>query len=156
MSDQSKIVFDAALNYSEPKINEVTVKELTGLNLGQIKEAKKWLKDKGLIQSFRGRGGYFSVIDGAVWPEEEKAVNKLSKSENLAAAREAKKAKHRELAEFESHRERIRAHVRKEVETLSEVPDEDFDFNWCGEDEYIVVVWRQGTGSRYRCFANEL
>ena len=149
-----KAVYEAAANYHTSKIGEVAVKEITGLNLGQIKEAKKWLKNNGLIQGHKGRGGYFSVVEGAKWPEE--AVNKLSRSESLEAAREAKKAKSRELTEFAAHRQAIRDHIRSEVEELSEVPDKDFDFNWCGFDEYIVVVWKNGYGSRYRCFANEL
>lgn len=149
-----KAVYDAAANYDKPKIGEAAVKEITGLNLGQIKEAKKWLKDNGLIQGHKGRGGYFSVVESAQWPEE--AVNKLSRSEALEAAREAKQAKSRELTEFAAHRQVIRDHVRSEVSDLSDVPDDDFDFNWCGLDEYIVVVWKNGIGNRYRCFANEL
>lgn len=149
-----KAVYEAAANFEASKIGEASVKEVTGLNLGQIKEAKKWLKDNGLIQGHKGRGGYFSIVEGAQWPEE--AVNKLSRSESLKAAREAKQAKSRELTEFATHRKVIRDHIRKEAPELSDVPDEDFDFNWCGFDEYVVVVWRNGIGSRYRCFANEL
>ena len=80
-----KAVYEAAANFEAPKIGEASVKEVTGLNLGQIKEAKKWLKDNGLIQGHKGRGGYFSIVEGAQWPEE--AVNKLSRSESLKAAR---------------------------------------------------------------------
>jgi hypothetical protein len=149
-----KAVYEAAANHSGPKIGEATIKEVTGLNLGQIKDAKKWLKGHGLIQGHKGRGGYISVVEGAEWPEE--AVTKLSRSEHLEAAREAKKAKSRELTEFATHRQVIRDHIRAEVSDLSEVPDKDFDFNWCGLDEYIVVVWKNGSGIRYRCYADEL
>lgn len=153
MNANEKTVYEAAASH-DGKISEAMIKEKTGLNLGQIKEAKKWLKGNGLIEGHKGRGGYFSVVEGAKWPEE--AVAKLSKSESLEAAREAKKAKSRELSEFAGHRQTIRDHIRQEVDEFSDVPDEDFDFNWCGFDEYIVVVWKNGIGSRYRCFANEL
>ena len=149
-----KAVYEAAVNFDAPKVGEASIKEITGLNLGQIKEAKKWLKANGLIKGHKGRGGYFSVVEGAAWPEE--VVTKLSRSESLEAAREAKQAKSRELTEFAGHRKTIRDYIRKEESEFSNVPDDDFDFNWCGFDEYIVVVWKNGVGTRYRCFANEL
>jgi DNA-binding GntR family transcriptional regulator len=143
----AKDVFNA-LPEDGDKLSEKELKALTGLNLGQIKEAKKFLKDNGLTKAYRGRGGYVSRIEGAKFPEEE---NTMSAGEKRAASRAESAAKQREIEQRNADCDRIRVHVASEVGE-----HDNIDVFWIQYDMFYAWVWNDGYAKGYKVFANEI
>jgi len=145
MNDAARQLFNA-LPSDGAKISEKSIKESTSLSVTQIKESKKWLKDNGLTETYRGRGGYVSRVEGKAFPE---SVVKSTVEERLAVAREVKKERSLSRNKTANAHESIRNYVRSEVSEYADVEDRDFDFNIVGEDEYLVVVYKNGFGKKY-------
>ena len=143
----AKQVFDIMPEDGD-KLDEKSVKALTGLNLGQVKEAKKWLKENKLITSYRGRGGYFSIAEGATFPEEE---NTMTAGEKRAASRAESVAKQRERQLREAECDKVRSHAAKHY------PEHDqIDVFWIKFDMYYAWVWKEGNAKGYKVYANEI
>jgi hypothetical protein len=146
---EAKQIFEA-LPKDGSKVSEAEIKKITGLNLGKIKDAKKWLKQNDIIQSYRGRGGYFSLPEGASFPEEE---NTMSTEEKIAATREEKKIKKRETQNRRNQQEKIKRYVSEQF------PDSDhIEVFWFGntEDKFYVWVWKDKEADTYSCYASDI
>lgn len=146
---EAKQIFDA-LPEDGTKVSEVQIKEITGLNLGKIKDAKKWLKQNNIIQSYRGRGGYFSLTEGASFPQEE---NTMTKEEKIAASREEKKIKTREIQNRRNQQEKIKSYAFEQFPEADEV-----NVFWFGntEDRFYVWVWKDKKADTYSCYASDI
>lgn len=134
------------------KISEASVKEKTGLNLGQIKDAKKWLKENDLIESFRGRGGYFLIKEGMQFPVDE-TFSEMSKQEKIAAAKAEKLEKNREIKARREQKEKVIAYAK------SEFPDADaVQAFWYGGtgDYFYIWVWNGKSAKTYGCYASDI
>lgn len=143
----AKQVFDM-LPEDGDKLSEKELKALTGLNLGQVKEAKKFLKDNGLTKAHRGRGGYVSLVDGAKFPVEE---NTMTAGEKRAAARAESVAKQKEIQHRRDECDRVRDHVASELKE-----HDDIDVYWIQHDMYYAWVWNNKYAKGYKVFANEI
>lgn len=136
----------------EQKYSEQEVKDITGLNLGKIKDAKKWLKENNLITSYRGRGGYFSLIGGVQFPEPE-IVNTMSREEKIAAAKEEKAAKSKELRARREQRDKVIQYAE------TQFPDADkVEAFWYGgnEDYFYIWVWNGKQANVYGTYASDV
>lgn len=135
------------------KISEAKVKEITGLNLGQIKEAKKWMKENQIIESFRGRGGYFAIIAGVEFPKEEEVFMEMSQQEKMASAREEKLAKNREIKARREQRDKVLSYAQKEFPEADEL-----EAYWYGgkEDYFYIWVWNGKKAKTYGCYASDI
>lgn len=130
------------------KLSERELKALTGLNLGQIKEAKKFLKENGLTKAYRGRGGYVSLIEDAKFPVEE---NTMTAGEKRAAARAESVAKQKEIEQRRSECDKVREYVASEIKEF-----DDIDVFWIQHDMFYAWVWDHGYAKGYKVFANEI
>jgi len=146
----AKTIFDSLSPGT--KYSEKEVKSVTGLNLGKIKDAKKWLKENNLIVSYRGRGGYFSLAEGAVFPEQE-VTNTMTREEKIAAAREEKKAVSAAIQARRSQRDRVADYAK------SKYPEADnVQAYWYGgnDDYFYVYVWKGKTAEVYGCYSTDI
>ena len=143
----AKQVFDM-LPEDGDKLSEKELKALTDLNLGQIKEAKKFLKEHGLTKAYRGRGGYISLVEGAEFPVEE---NTMSAGEKRAASRAASVAKQKEIEQRNSDCDRVRGHVASEIGAHDSI-----DVFWIKFDMFYAWVWIDGYANGYKVFANDI
>lgn len=145
----AKQVFEAA--QGQGKIGEVQISNLTGLNKSKIKEAKAWLKEKDLIESFRGRGGYFRVIDDAVFPEI--IEDTMTAAEKRAASIQEKK----ELTAEQERRRSEMESVRLYVEGLTEAAGCDkVEVQFSQEGIYYAWIWRDGYADGYRVYFEDI
>lgn len=149
--DNAKTIFDALT--PETKYSEQQAKEITGLNVGKIKEAKKWMKENNLIESYRGRGGYFSILASAEFPEQE-IVNTMSREEKIAAAKEEKKIVSREMEARRQQRDRVTEYVSKEFPNADKV--EAFWYGGNLGDYFYVWVWNGKQAKTYGCYASDI
>lgn len=134
------------------KISEASVKEITGLNLGQIKEAKKWMKENELIQSFRGRGGYFLILEGKEFPQDETFVE-MTQQQKMAAAREEKLEKNREVKARREQLAKVLAYAEKQFPEADKVEA----FWYGGNDDYFYIwVWNGKKAGTYGCYASDI
>lgn len=148
--DNAKKIFDT-IPHGE-KISEAQTKELTGINLGQIKEAKKWMKENGLIESFRGRGGYYAIIPESQFPKDNVFVE-MTQQEKMASAREEKLAKNREIQARREQKDKVIKYAQ------TEFPDADnIEAFWYGgnEDYFYIWVWDGKHAKTYGCYASEV
>lgn len=149
--DNAKKIFEN-IPHGE-KISEAQTKELTGLNLGQIKDAKKWMKENNLIESFRGRGGYYAIIPETEFPEEEKTFVEMTQQEKMANAREEKLAKNKEIKARREQKEKVISYAKKEF------PDaDDIQAFWYGgkADYFYIWVWNGKRAKTYGCYASDI
>jgi DNA-binding GntR family transcriptional regulator len=148
----AKQVFDM-LPEDGDKLSEKELKALTDLNLGQIKEAKKFLKENGLTKAYKGRGGYVSLVEGAKFPEEE---NTMSAGEKRAASRAATKAKEKERAERREVEEKVLAYVEKlpEAEKADEIQIEWVNLKWW--DVFYAWIWHDGKAKGYKVYTEDM
>lgn len=96
------------------KVSGGNVKAALDLSDTEYKKGKNELKENGLVELGRGRGGTIQLIEGAEIPEEPK---KPSKSDIMKIAREEKQA----TSNAQKHRDRIRAKALEDAE--AEFPD---------------------------------
>jgi uncharacterized protein YifE (UPF0438 family) len=149
--DNAKTIFDK-IPHGE-KINEAQTKDLTGLNLGKIKEAKKWMKENGLIESFRGRGGYFAIIAGSEFPKGEEVFVEMTQQEKMAAAKEEKRAKNTEVKIRREQRDKVLSYAKKEFPEADDIQA----FWYGGKDDYFYIwVWNGKKAKTYGCYASEV
>jgi len=133
------------------KWSEKDLKSLTGLNIGKIKEAKKWMKNNNLIQSYRGRGGYISRLPDAVFPEQEST---MTAAEKAAAAREEKRIIKADVA----RRRQIAQDVIDFVAAQPEAEDSDeISCDYISADNYMAYawVWHGKSAKGYRIYVDE-
>lgn len=149
--ENAKKIFDSL--EAETKYSEEDVKSITGLNTGKIKEAKKWMKENNLIESYRGRGGYFSILANAEFPEEE-VVNTMSREEKIAAAKEEKKLVSREMEARREQRDKVKEYVEKEFPDADKV--EAFWYGGNLGDYFYVWVWNGKHAKTYGCYASDI
>jgi hypothetical protein len=117
------------------KWSEKDLKSLTGLNIGKIKEAKKWMKEHELIQSYRGRGGYCSRVEGAEFPVE---ANTMTAAEKRAASQAEKRMVKADI----QRRRDIQATVIEYVGQLPEGEGADkIECSYITSDNYMAYVW---------------
>lgn len=149
--DNAKKIFES-IPHGE-KISEAQTKELTGLNLGQIKEAKKWMKENKLIESFRGRGGYYAIIPETEFPEEEKTFMEMTQQEKMANAREEKLAKNKEFKIRREQRDKVISYAQKEFPKADNI-----QAFWYGgnEDYFYIWVWDGKKAKTYGCYASDV
>ena len=131
------------------KLSEKELKALTGLNIGQVKEAKKFLKEHELTKAYRGRGGYVSLVEGAAFPVEE---NTMSAGEKRAASRAESKAKQKELEQREADCDKVREYVASEIGSAHD----EIDVFWIKYDMHYAWVWIDGNAKGYKVYANEI
>lgn len=143
----AKQVFDIMPEDGD-KLDEKSVKALTGLNLGQVKEAKKWLKENKLIKSYRGRGGYFSILPDATFPVEE---NTMSAGEKRAASRAESVAKEKEVQQRRDECDRVVEYVASQVGEYDEI-----QAFWIKFDMWYAWVWHDKRATGYKVYANDL
>lgn len=86
MTDDAKKVLEL-INKDGSKTLGSYLRESSGLGPESFKKAKYELRELGLVELGRGRGGSVSLIVGAKIPEEP---HKMSQGEKLAIAREVK------------------------------------------------------------------
>lgn len=150
MKENAKKIWDN-LPKDGSKWSEKDLKSLTGLNIGKIKEAKKWLKNNELIQSYRGRGGYISRLEGAVFPETEST---MTAAEKRAGAREEK-----QILKGEALRRRaIKDAVVEYVAALPEGKGADeIQCDFISQDNYMayVWVWEAKSAKGYRVYVED-
>lgn len=146
--ESAKTIFDA-LPEDGDKLSEKQLKQLTGLNLGEIKDAKKWMKEAGLTKAYRGRGGYVSLVEGAEFPVEE---NTMSSGEKRAASRAASKADEKEKAERRAIEEKVLAYVKKqpEADKADEIQIEWVNLKWW--DVFYAFIWKDGFAKGYKVY----
>jgi DNA-binding transcriptional regulator YhcF (GntR family) len=148
LNEDAKKIWD---EIEEGKWSEKDLKNLTGLNIGKIKEAKKWMKQHDLIQSYRGRGGYISRKEGAEFPQEE---NTMTAVEKAAAAREEKR-----IIKAEAQRRReIAQLVLDYAATLPETEGADkIDLDYITQDNYYchIWVWRGKKAKGYKVYVED-
>jgi DNA-binding GntR family transcriptional regulator len=143
----AKQVFDM-LPEDGDKLSEKELKALTGLNLGQIKEAKKFLKENGLTNAYRGRGGYVSRIEDAKFPEEP---DTMSKAEKIAGARAEKKAISAEINRRKEMRDKVISYGWRKFPEADEI-----QADWQGFDIFYLWVWKDKRADGYKCFAEDI
>ena len=148
--DKAKKIFDT-IPHGE-KISEAHTKELTGLNLGQIKDAKKWLKENDLIESFRGRGGYYAIIPDSEFPKDDLFVE-MTQQEKMARAREEKLAKNKEIQARREQKDKVISYAQKEFPEADNI--EAFWYGGSG-DYFYIWVWKGKHAKTYGCYASDV
>lgn len=142
-----------ALPEDGSKWSEKDIKALTDLNIGKIKDAKKWMKEHELIQSYRGRGGYISRLEGAEFPQEE---NTMTAGEKRAASKAASKAAQKEQEE----RRELEAEVLAYVKTLPEAKDADeIQIQWVNLqwwDVFYTWIWHGKSAKGYKVYTEDM
>jgi len=152
MRKEAKEIWDV-LPEDGSKWSEKDLKKLTDLNIGKIKEAKKWMKDNELIQSYRGRGGYISRLEDAEFPQEE---NTMSAGEKRSASRAASKAKEKEQAERREVEEKILEHVKSlpEAHEADEIEIAWMDLRYW--DVFYAWIWKDGKAKGYKIYTEDI
>lgn len=102
ISDNARKLFNALP--PEGKVGGMSIRDRAGLSAHDFRLAKLELRDAGLVELGRGRGGSLGRIDGAELPPEPK---KPSVEERLADAREIKA----ERSKAQRERDALREHV---------------------------------------------
>jgi hypothetical protein len=136
ISDTAKDVLEY-LKENGPKLSGGVVKDGLSIKDSEFRKAKDELKTYGLVELGRGRGGTLSYIEGVPLPTE---APKRSRAEIMAAAREEKEAKSKQLKKY-------RKMVEKGLEKAKEdYPDKDLEFDAINLKEDIVFVrlWDKG------------
>lgn len=130
MDDNAQKILDV-LPEDGSKISGGQVLDKVDLSKSEFKKGKEWLRDNGMVELGRGRGGTISRIVGAVAPPEPK---KLSKAEVMKIAREERQSKSR----IRKQRDRLAEKALKEAE--KEFPD---------ATEITIQVWNVDLGMCY-------
>lgn len=149
--DNAKKIFNALT--PDVKYGEKEVKDITGLNFGKIKDAKKWLKENNLIQSYRGRGGYFSILPDAQFPQNE-VESTMSREEKIAGAKEEKRLTSREMEARRQQRDKVVEYASKEFPEADKI--EAFWYGGNLGDYFYIWVWNGKQAKTYGCYASDI
>jgi hypothetical protein len=148
--ENAKTIFESLA--PDQKYSEQQVKDITGLNLGKIKEAKKWLKENSLINSYKGRGGYFSIIEDTEFPEPE-VTNTMTREEKIAAAKEEKAANSKELRARRQQRDKVIQYAETQFPGADKI-----EAYWYGGngDYFYVWVWNGKKADVFGGYASDI
>lgn len=150
--ENAKKIWDA-LPEDGSKWSEKDLKNLTGLNIGKIKEAKKWMKEHELIQSYRGRGGYISRLEDAEFPQEE---NTMTAAEKRAASRAATAAQIREKKDRRELEEKVLAYIKDQPEAkgADQIQLQWVNVQWW--DVFYVWIWHGPYAKGYKIYTEDM
>lgn len=136
LTDTSKQVLEY-VKKNGGKLSGGIIKGELGLKDSEFKKAKTELKQYGLVELGRGRGGTITVVEGVPVPEE---TPKRTRAEIMADAREEKEAKKREN---KKHKKMVEIGLEK---ASKDYPDSVLEFDSVNLKEEIVFVrlWNEG------------
>lgn len=117
------------------------IRKATKMPNGKFKIAKAELKEAGLVQLGRGRGGSVARIEGVEAPAPKK---KLSKNELMAKARAAKEENEKMRKGDRDHHNRLVAFCLREVRKMFPFTKENqIDVYDKGDDRPVIYVHNQ-------------
>lgn len=131
VSDNARKLFKALP--AEGKVGGITIREKVGLSMGEFRIAKVELKNAGLIELGKGRGGSLGRVEGAELPPEPKKADPVKR---MAHAREAKQ----ELSRAQRERDELReAAIKWGWKNYPEADDIQAGFY---DGSWYVEVWK--------------
>jgi hypothetical protein len=139
LSENARRVFDV-LPLDGSTLSGGKIKDRIAINTFEFADAKKELKEAGLVVLGRGRGGSLGRVEGVEAPE---VAQKKSKEESLEIAREEKAAKSKAQRELDGMKDACIAAGKRHF------PDADEYRPGLSEDRWYVEVYHEKVGGIY-------